>query len=108
MIADEIQQRDEALTAQGHDPECAAFDDRDCSCEIGGVEPAMRPPARQPRRATSMPAEPAVTLVGLAALALAEYQGAAKELKATAAAHQRAQERYQRAHQAFADAMADG
>lgn len=34
MIAAEIQQRDEALTAAGHDPECAAFDDRECSCGV--------------------------------------------------------------------------
>lgn len=38
MIAAEIQQRDEALTAAGHDPECAAFDDRECSCGTGGFD----------------------------------------------------------------------
>lgn len=36
MTAADLQQLDEALTAAGHDPECAAFEPgKECSCGVG-------------------------------------------------------------------------
>lgn len=133
MISPAQQQLDEALTIGGHSDSCPAFEGRRCPgppfCDGNPVDDALyaavgadraAEQARKPRLVSEVrpaPAAisavqdhpggtPAVTLTGAPAIALVEYEAAAKELKAANELHQRATERYQRAHQAFADAMA--
>lgn len=122
MTPDLRKQLDDELIAAGHDENCAAFEPGNvCSgppvcygAPVAGMVPlsADDDDAKQAkRRIDSRPAiqpgmEPSVTLTGPAALALTEYEAAAKELKAADELHQRAIERFKRAHQAFADAMA--
>lgn len=101
----EQQQRDEALTAAGHDPECAAYRDEACDCQPSNPSfgRATKVPQQYPAR---LPGE--VTLSGARAAAYLRYQAAAKALKVTQTAHKAAEREYQEAHQAFADATADG
>lgn len=129
MISPAQQQLDEALTNNGHIDTCPAFEGHRCPgpprCDgnpveehlyaaVGAAEQAKKPrlvsEVRPAPAAISAvqdhPGTPAVTLTGAPAIALVEYEAAAKELKAANELHQRATERYQRAHQAFADAMA--
>lgn len=126
MIPIAQQQLDEALTAAGHSDACPAFDGRRCPgppvCEgspipnelytaamASGPQPARVVSELQPlvNPAYSIKEPGAVTLIGPAAVALTEYEAAAKELKALTEVYQRAQQRFQRANQAFADAMAE-
>ena len=115
MISPEQQRLDEALTAAGHDDNCAAYQGGPCSgppvCD-GQPVPGMGLVAQiRPHNAMTPIATksgPMVTLTGAAALAYSEYQAAAKELKAAQELARRATERFTKAHQAFADATADG
>lgn len=107
MLSPEEQQRDEALTAAGHDPECGAYRDAPCDCQptnpsYGKASAVMRtyPPGAA--------GDGAIALVGAQARAYLRYQAAARALKVADAAHKAAQREYQEAHQAFADATADG
>lgn len=102
MTPAELQQLDERLTAEGHDPECAAYDDRECSCGVAsGVVPV-----RKPKRVTP-PVDPdAITLTGPAAQAYRRYQAASRRLLLAQAEMKTASEEFTAAHQAFADASA--
>lgn len=107
MLSAEDQQRDEALTAAGHDPECGAYRDAPCDCQPSNPSYG--------RATTVMRAYPVtgagdehISLVGSQARAFMRYQAAARALKLADLAHKTAQREYQEAHQAFADATADG
>lgn len=115
MISPELQRLDEALTAAGHDENCAAYQGGPCSgvplCNGDpvpgmGATTQLRPHSAMTTLATA--SGPMVTLTGAAALAYSEYQAAAKELKAATELHQRVQQRYNDAHRAFMIAAADG
>lgn len=108
MIPAELQQRDEELTAAGHDPECAAFDDRECSCEIGQPAPKITKVGRMKHPAVQFvdPAQPSITLVGPEALAFERYQAASRDLLLKQAAYKQAGDEFTAAHQAFADLVA--
>lgn len=115
MISPEQQQLDEALTVAGHSDACSAFElGRACSgtpvCNgvpIAGVPSGMslplfgHHPLDQGTQAT-----PTVTLSGPSAIAFEAYKAAARDLKTADQAHRAAQERYHKAHQAFAEATA--
>ena len=102
----EISLREQQLDSEGHDSECAAYDDRDCSCHLSGVLQADARPLRKTRRAepgkqwvTPIGAVPAVELTGRHAEAYAELCAAHRELATAkqmfAAASQRAQGAYE-------------
>lgn len=107
MIAAEIQQRDEVLTAAGHDPECAAFDDRECSCGTGGDRPLA-----QTIRAKNFHARPivlagstdpgAIILEGDHARAYRRWTEAMRALGAAKTAYAAAGIEVQAAHEALA------
>lgn len=130
MISTAQQQLDEALTEAGHSDNCPSWSGHSCAgppvCEGAPVTDSMLAAVRgeqaaqpvcvvselQPRQITAGeirmgPVGPAVTLIGATAIALAEYEAAAKDLKAATEVFRRAQERFTKANQAFADAMAD-
>lgn len=134
MIPPAQQQLDEALTNAGHSDACPAFDGRRCPgppvCEGAPIPDALYAAAGaaaaaeartapkvvselQPRQIgageiRSTPDTGATLLItGPAAVALAEYQAAAKELKSLTEVYQRAQQRFQLANQRLADAMAE-
>lgn len=105
MIAAEIQQRDEALTAAGHDPECAAFDDRECSCGV----PAPQPDWASVRKAKKAQSGPYVTaladqviLEGDHARAYRRWTEAMRALGQAKAAFASAGQEAQAAHEALA------
>jgi hypothetical protein len=109
MMSPEEQQRDEALTAAGHDPECKAFQDLPCDCQPSNPDFGKATKVLQSYPAVAIvPALGTLTLVGGVAKAYLRYQAAAKALKLADLAHKAAQREYQEAHQAFADATADG
>lgn len=116
MISPELQRLDEALTAAGHDENCAAFQGGPCSgppiCSGEpvpgmGMVTALRPhSAALAGPLAPVPGE--VRLIGPAASAYLRYRSAAQRLKLVTAEFKRAEREYQEAHQAFADAAVDG
>lgn len=107
MLSAEDQQRDEALTAAGHDPECGAYRDAPCDCQPSNPSYGRATTVMQTYPPTGA-GEGHITLVGPVMRAYLRYQAAAKALKVADTAHKTAQREYQEAHQAFADATADG
>lgn len=107
MLSPEEQQRDEALTAAGHDPECKAFSDLPCDCQPSNPGFAKAERVLQAYPVTAAGGDH-ISLSGPPARAYLRYQAAAKALKVADVAHKTAQREYQEAHQAFADATADG
>lgn len=101
----EISLREQQLDSDGHDPECAAYEDRDCSCHLSGAPQAVTRPVRKSRRAEPgkpwvAPFDPnGVVLAGRHAEAYAELCAAHRELATAkqmfAAASQRAQGAYE-------------
>ena len=107
MIAAEIQLRDEQLTSAGHDPECAAFDDKECSCEVAQSGPVMR--AGKLDHVLSVARQPgSVTLTGASAAAFQRYRAATVRLQQAQLEMKDASAEFNAAHQAFADAIAAG
>lgn len=104
MIDPTQQQRDELLTAAGHDPECPVYRDERCDCQPDNL------PDRAARTLTKYPpaaAPGSVTLTGGVAEAFHRYQAAARRLRDAEAVHQAATTEYQQAHQAFASAAVE-
>ena len=111
---------DEALTAAGHDPECAAYEPG-CPCsgppvcsgdpipEIAQL-PQPTPPPTMPRTVSvsdiRTSEEPSITLVGPACFAYLRYRAAANALLIAQGAYKTAQDEFTAAHQSFADAIA--
>lgn len=109
MIAAEIQQRDEALTAAGHDPECAAFDDRECSCGTGGADARSFASIAKARKAPggayacfAAPLTDQVILEGDHARAYRRWTDAMRALGAAKTAYAAAGIEAQAAHEALA------
>lgn len=107
MLSPEEQQRDEALTAAGHDPECGAYRDAPCDCQPSNPSYGRATTVMRTYPVTGAGDEH-ISLVGQQARAFVRYQAAARALKVADTAHKTAQREYQEAHQAFADATADG
>ena len=104
----ELQQRDEQLTAEGHDPECAAFDgpETGCSCHVGA--PLGVPQPRPARQFEAVPPPPAVqghrvVLDGEVAKAWAEWRAATRDYETAQKLHREAEARWRKATQRLAD-----
>lgn len=103
----EISAREQQLDEEGHDDDCAAYEDHACSCGIGSGQGIVTRPIRKPRALKTdggpWPASPdAVVLEGAHAAAYRRWTSAMHALGEAKNAYAKAGIEAQAAHEALA------